>query len=381
MEKTINPFLLKGYAGKEYFCNRERELSILIENIQNGIDTTLISPRRMGKTGLILRLIDQLQTQKEIETLYVDIYASQDLSQMIKLISEAMLRKFPEKSSVGRRFLTFLKSFRPTISYDPLSGEPQVSILYQTAEEREYTLRGLFEFLDDQKKTVLLAIDEFQQINEYPEKNVEALLRSYIQHLKNVRFIYCGSKRSMMIDMFSNAKKPFYSTSNFLFLEEIDENKYGQFIKETFAKYGRIINEDALKLTLRWTMLHTYYTQILCNRLFSANKEIIDIELFKETGLSLLKSHEQVFFQYRDLLTSAQWNYLIAIANEGKISKITSQDFLAKHKIGTPANSRRLCDALTKKELIMKVSGPKGASYRIYDVFFMHWLKMEFGTK
>ena len=107
MKNIINPFVIKGYVSKEYFCDRIDELEILHRNVQNGGNTTLISPRKMGKSGLIFRYFDELPT--EIQSIYVDIYSSRSLHDFIKLMTEAIVLRFPEKSKIGKEFMKFLK--------------------------------------------------------------------------------------------------------------------------------------------------------------------------------------------------------------------------------------------------------------------------------
>ena len=170
----MNPFLVKGYVSPEYFCDREKETEALLRNIQNGVDTTLISPRKYGKTGLILHLFDAIQRKKlPYETLYVDVFATRSLSDFIKVVAEAVMKKFPEKTHIGSKFITFIKGLRPVISYDSLTGVPQVQFNYQMAAEKEHTLSGLLEFINSQQIDIVLAIDEFQQIAEYPETNMD----------------------------------------------------------------------------------------------------------------------------------------------------------------------------------------------------------------
>lgn len=174
-----NPFIIKSYETKELFCDREEELQQLLRNATGHNDTTLISQRRIGKTGLILRLFDELSsTHPDIQTIYMDIFASQSLDDFIKMMAEAAMRAFRPKSSILDKLMVFIKALRPQISFDPITGEPQLQISYQTTHEKEYTLRGLFEFLDGQNTPIVMAIDEFQQIREYPEQNMEALLRT-----------------------------------------------------------------------------------------------------------------------------------------------------------------------------------------------------------
>ncbi len=374
---TNNPFIIKGSIPKDLFCDRVNEMQILERNVRSGVDTTLVSPRRMGKTGLIFRFFDEV-VGDETETLYVDIYASRDINDLINMLAEAILLKFPEKTLIGKRFIDFLKGMRPSISFDPLSGAPKVSIVHQNDHQKEYSLKSLLEFIDQQKKTILVAIDEFQQINEYPEKNTEALLRSHIQQLKQTRFIFCGSKRSVLLDMFSNAKRPFYSSTQFLSLEAIEKNTYAAFIKDIFEKHNRNILPESIEYILEWSRRHTFYTQRLCNQIFSSGYKKIGINEVKEACLSLLKGNEAIFFQYRQLLTPAQWNFLIALAKEGVVHHITAQDFLARHGIGTPANAKRINESLIEKELILDTPDMKGNTYRVYDVFFSRWLEMEY---
>ena len=166
-----NPFTIKAYESKELFCDREEELQLMLRNCVNCTDMTLISQRRIGKTGLVLRLFDELKDVKpDIHTIYLDIFASRNIDDFIKLMAEAAMRSFQPKTSIGEKLLTFIKSLRPQLTFDNITGEPQLQIAYQTAHEKEYTLRGLFEFLDSQNEHIVIAIDEFQQIRDYPEK-------------------------------------------------------------------------------------------------------------------------------------------------------------------------------------------------------------------
>jgi hypothetical protein len=376
-----NPFPLKGYVSKDLFCDRESELNQLFINQQNGVDTTLISPRRMGKTGLIHRLfdyIDQESKGKKPILIFVDIFPSRNLEDFIKLLAEAILTQIPVQSTIGERFMHFIKSLRPTFTYDPLTGQPQLQLFYQSEADKAHTLLSLFSFLDQQGKNVLLAVDEFQQINNYPEQQTEALLRTHIQSLKHTHFIFSGSKRSLMVDLFSNAKRPFYASTQFLELAPIPTATYEVFIKNNFMRYQRTINEEALRAIMTWSKGYTYYTQCLCNALFASGATIIDINQVNKASNDLLARQEPVFLQYRSLLTSAQWNYLIAVAKEQVVRQITSQTFLRTHGIGTPANSTRLAKSLLEKDLLLETITKEGKSIQVYDVFFSRWLEQTY---
>jgi hypothetical protein len=274
--------------------------------------------------------------------------------------------------------MDFIKGFRPMIGYDSLTGQPQIQISYQSAQEKEYTLLGLLRFLENQGDKIVVAIDEFQQISDYPEKNIEALLRTYTQNLSNIHFIFCGSRKAMMIDLFSNVKRPFYASTQYLSLEKIDSEVYSKFILDHFAESGIGMTEDSLAMVLDWSLLHTFYTQSLCNMLYYMADDQVTIDTVKRACVELLKRNEPVFYQYRQLLTSAQWNFLIAIAKEGEVKQLTAQKFIAKYEIGTPANARRISRALVEKELLLEITNKKVTTYRVYDVFLSRWLENEY---
>lgn len=371
-----NPFIIKSYESKDLFCDREKELQLMLRNCVNQSDMTLISQRRMGKTGLILRLFDELKTTSpDIHTIYLDIFASRNIDDFIKLLAEATMKSFPVKTSIGERLMKFIKSLRPQLSFDNITGEPQLQIAYQTAHEKEYTLRGLFDFLDSQEAPIVIAIDEFQQIRDYPEQNMEALLRTYIQQMHNLTFIFCGSKKHLMADIFTNEKKPFYASTSFVSLSKIDEAPYTAFIRRLFEERQRSITSEAIQFILTWTRRHTYYTQQLCHTIYANGNQNIDLEEVKLACSQLMQQSESVYLQYRQMLTDKQWDYLIAIAKEESVQQITASAFLKRHKIGTPSVSRRLADALCEKGLLNDDSTLDGTVYSVSDVFLSHWME------
>ena len=371
-----NPFIIKPYESRDLFCDRENELKLMLNNCVNQANTTLISQRRLGKTGLIFRLFDELRTSHpEIHTIYLDIFPSRCIDDFIKLLAEATMRAFQPKSSIGDRFMSFIKSLRPQLSFDNITGGPQLQIAYQTAHEKEYTLKGLFDFLESQGEPIVIAIDEFQQIREYPEQNIEALLRSYIQQLHNLTFIFCGSKKHLMTDIFANEKKPFYSSTMFVALGKISEEAYSAFIRRLFARGGRSITDDALRFVLSWTRRHTFFTQQLCHTIYSNGSMAITIDVVKIACEQLIQQGEAVYLQYRQMLTDKQWNFLIAVAKEGSVHQITATGFLTRYKIGSPSISRRIADALCEKGLLEAQITLNGTEYELNDVFLSRWME------
>jgi hypothetical protein len=371
-----NPFIVNNYKSKDLFCDREEELQLMLRNCLNQTNMTLISQRRLGKTGLIFRLFDEIKVSyPNIQTIYVDIFASDNIDGFIKLFAEAALSAIPEKSTLGKRLVNYIRSFRPLITYDTLTGQPQMQISYQTAHEKEYTLHGIFDFLDGQNIPIVIAIDEFQQIREYPEQNIEALLRTYIQQCKNLTFIFSGSKKHIMADIFANERKPFYSSTTFVSLGKISEEPYAAFIRQLFGSGKRSITDEALRFVLDWTQRVTYYTQQLCHTLYANGKKTIGLAEVKSTCNQLLKQNEAIYLQYRQMLPDKQWNYLIAVAKEGGVRQITASDFLKRNKIAGASASRQMADALVEKGLLHAEATLEGVVYSVDDIFFSHWLE------
>ena len=370
-----NPFILEPYRSKAFFCDREKETEEIIRNITNGRNTTLISPRRLGKTGLIFRVFDEMEVRKlPFETIYVDISDTLSIEEFIKAISDAVVGKLGKQQKITAFFKT-LKSVRPLLGIDPLTGSPQVSFTFADDNEKQSTLKEVLDYRESYPQMVVLAIDEFQQIREYNDVNMEAILRKHIQHLHNVRFIYCGSKKHTMTDMFTNAKKPFYESTSFSYLSKLPVPVYATFIKEKFTSAGKTIDDDSISYIIEWTKDHTYYTQRLCNEVFSlSGKNVVKNDIVSAIQ-SILDSERDRFQEIRRLVTRSQWKMLEALAREGSVSQITSAAFLSKYKISSGPTALRNIKALMDKELVLATTTDEGTSYSVYNVFLSRYLE------
>ena len=369
-----NPFILEPFKSKAYFCDREKETEEIIRKITNGRNTTLISPRRLGKTGLIFRVFDEIKERKlPYETIYCDISDTLSIEAFIKVISEAVVGRLGKQQKITAFFKT-LKSVRPLLGIDPLTGSPQVSFTFADDNQKQSTLKEVLGYLESYPQMVVLAIDEFQQIREYGDVNMEAILRKHIQHLHNVRFIFCGSKKHTMTDMFTNAKKPFYESTAFLYLSKLPIPVYSAFIKEKFALAGKTIDDDSIGFIIEWTKDHTYYTQRLCNEVFSLSGEAIGRKDIVTAIQTILDSERDRFQEIRRLVTRSQWKMLAAIAMEDSVSQITSAAFLSKYKISSGPTALRNIKALIDKELVLATTTENGTGYSVYNVFLSRFL-------
>ena len=371
----MNPFLINNYEGAAFFCDREQETLALLSNFKNNRNTTIFAQRRIGKTALIQHLFTKLKSNRGYACLYLDIYATQNLKNFTNELANAIYKVFPENLSIGKKFREAIKLLRPIISIDSMSGAPELSLDISKPHQFEKTIPQLLQFLDSRNIKILIAIDEFQQILNYPEKNVEALLRTCIQQLKNVNFIFCGSNQNLMHHIFHSAKRPFYASTATLHLEKIATPIYADFIKFHFAQGKKRISEEAVQMILELTKAHTYYTQMLCHTLFASPEKKIGTAFVLTTLAAILRENEGTYFQYRNLLTPLQWILLKSIAKEDCLFKPYSKNFVGNYHLGSAAIVKRGLDALLQKEMVYYHSTTETPYYEVHDEFLAHWLK------
>jgi AAA+ ATPase superfamily predicted ATPase len=373
MKKPSTPFPTTGYYGPEYFCDREKETKILLENIRGGSSTILTAQRRIGKTALIMHVMGKLSSGTR--GIYLDILPTETLNGFLNEFASAVIRDVSDKRNPGKKLWDFIKSLRPTLTFDMLTGAPQVSF---TLKEQEVNrqIEAIIKFLEKQDDKFVIAIDEFQQILKYPEKNSDAWFRSVIQKLRNVGFIFSGSQQHLMTELFTIPSKPFYNSARMMKIGKIDHDKYLSFISEKMAENRIVITEDIIDQILDWTDNHTFYVQLLCNRVFlRGNREVTEPD-WKEEAERLLQEQEPVFFNYRGMLTTAQWNLLKAAALESELYEPTGYNFISRHNLGNPATVLRTLQALLRMELIYFDYDQEGRKYyKINDLLFRRWVE------
>lgn len=368
-----NPFLITGYYSPEFFCDRKTETETILDALHNGRNITLIAPRRMGKTGLIRNAFYHLKEQKlDVVTIYMDIYSTQSLGDLVRLFANSVLGELdtvPQKAF--NRIAQFIRSCRPVFTFDELTGTPKVTVDIASAEE-ESTLKEIFDYLGSSEKQCCIAIDEFQQIAEYPEKGVEALLRSYIQFLPNVNFIFAGSKQHVMQEMFSSSKRPFYQSTQLLTIGAINKCEYADFAMRHFSNHGVRLPREVFDVIYDRFDGHTWYIQNLLNRLYGYNK---DVEKDLVT-YALEQIVAEQSYSYVDLLkaySAGHVRLLKAIAQEGCVKEVLSGNFISKHKLRAASSVNAALKKLLANELVYQTAD----GYIIYDRFMNEWLRSQ----
>lgn len=370
----INPFITSGYLSPTYFCDRVTETNAVLRYLTNGNHVALISPRRLGKTGLIAHCFYQNSVQQEYYTFLIDIYATKNLQEFVFELGKSILnglRPFGRKA--WDIFLGSLTSLRSSISFD-YTGSPSWNLEMGDIKTPAITLDEVFRYLEHADKPCLVAIDEFQAIAKYPEKNVEALLRTQIQHCSNATFIFSGSQRHMMGEIFTSPSRPFYQSTAIMDLKPIQEEVYCEFAQQHFSRNGKHIETDAVHKVYQHFEGVTWYIQFVLNSLYSLTQEGETCTADKvETAIDNILS--QLNFTYSSLLfqlPAKQKEVLMAICKEGKIKEITSSKFLSTYKL-TASSVQGAVKGLLDKDFITYELG----IYSVYDKFFEEWLRRQ----
>ncbi len=369
--KPHNPFLIAGYHSPEFFCDRKAETAAILDALGNGRNVTLIAPRRMGKTGLIRHAFYGLKVQNpDIVTLYMDIYPTQSLGDFVRLFANTVLGQLdsvPQKAL--SRISQFIRSCRPVFTFDEMTGAPKVTVDVSPAEE-ECTLKEIFDYLGSSEKRCYIAIDEFQQIAEYAERGVEALLRSYIQFLPNVNFIFAGSKQHVMQEMFASSKRPFYQSTQLLDIGPINRDEYADFAMGHFAANELQLPREVFDKVYDKFNGHTWYIQNVLNRLYGYNRDV-EMDLVSYAVEQIVAEQS---YSYEGLLkaySAGHVRLLKAIAKEGCVKEALAGDFISKYRLHAASSVSVALKKLIGNELVYQTA----EGYIIYDRFMGEWLR------
>ena len=376
--RPINPFYTTNVIPAQYFCDREKETDNLALEIESGNNVLLMSPRRMGKTGLINHLFDDSRIKKKYNTFFIDIYDTSTLSELAFRLGKEVYDKmsiWDKARATG--FLGVLKSLRGELSVDPVSMVPRFALSVGQIMNPETTLDEILEYLNKMDKPCIVAIDEFQQIADYEDKNVEAVLRTKIQRLGNIRFIFCGSERHLLTQMFLTKSRPFYRSTSTIVLDRIEKPKYISFAKKLFKSYGKAVSDEAVSTLYDMVDGYTYYLQRTMSYAFSrtAEKEELDLPGCMALLEQLIQTESSNFKSVLSLLSASQREVLYAIAMAGKAVNILSRGFVSKYHLGVPSSVQSAVRSLLKKQLISR----SGDVYSIEDKYLELYLKLDSG--
>ncbi len=374
MEQEQNPFIIIGKIKPEYFCDRVEESARIIRSVENGNNLVLISPRRMGKTGLIQFCYEEPQISNKYFTFFIDILHTSSLREFTFLLGHEIFRTLlPAGQKVLQTFMQTLKSLNGSFGFDVQTGLPTFNIALGDISQPEYTLEEIFSYLSHTEKPCIVAIDEFQQINRYPEKNIEALLRTYIQKMGNTHFVFAGSERHIMQEMFTSNARPFYRSADILELKAIEKDVYVPWIVNHFVSNQREIDENDVVWIYELFKGHTYYIQKVFNEAFADTPrgEICTREMLQNAIDRILDSTDTIYREILSNIPEKQKELLYAIARADEAERVTSSEFVKRHKLTSASSVQSAVNKLLEKDIITQIN----KTFSLTDKFFAMWIR------
>lgn len=380
MAKEVNPFIVTGKIEPQYFCDRIEESARLIKSITNGNNMVIISPRRMGKTGLIQFCYEKPEIKNEYYTFFIDILHTSSLREFTYLLGREIFETLlPRSKKMTTLFIQTLKSISGKFGFDPISGLPAFNIELGDIERPEYTLDEIFCYLATADKPCIVAIDEFQQVAKYPEKNIEALLRTHIQKIRNSNFIFAGSERHMMQEMFLSASRPFYHSADILELKAIVPEIYIPFIVRHFEQRNRRIEATNVEKVYALFKGHTYYIQKTFNEAFADTPigKGCTLDTIREAITNMVAANDTIFREILSNIPEKQKELLYAIAKDGEAERITSAQFIKRHKLSSASSVQSAVKKLLEKDVITEIN----KTFSVTDKLFAMWINQIYGNK
>ena len=371
------PFIFGKSSDLINFTDREEETSRLEMNLKSLINTTIISPRRWGKTSLVENVAKKIRAEsKNIKVCMLDIFNVRNETEFYEYFAKEVLKGtsscWEEMADNAKKFLSHLS---PKITFLPDSqAEISFGVDWETLQKSPDEILNLPETIAKAKKiSVIVCVDEFQAIGDFSESiAMQRKLRSHWQHHHNVGYCLYGSKRTMLLDIFSNASMPFYKFGDIMFLEKISNKNWSEFIKKRFEDTGKKITFEQAGYLAELVDNHSYYVQQLAQQAWLRTKTSCSETIIDESLQGIKNQLSLLFIGQIETMTSTQINFLKAVL-DGEIA-FTSQENLKKYRLGTSANLKKIKNALISREII-DISAQK---VDILDPIFKLWLKEEF---
>ena len=368
------PFVFGVRVEGDAFTDRKEETERLKANFTYGVNTILISPRRMGKTSLVDKVCSLVEDE-HIRIAHIDAFGCRSEHDFVNAFATAVVRATSGKwDEWMENAKVFLSRFVPKISFgqDPMT-DFSISLEYNPHNTTTEEVLQLPEVIAKAKGIrIVVCIDEFQQLGDFPDSlTFQKKLRGVWQRQSHVSYCLYGSKKHMMEQMFQNQSYPFYRFGDLFYLDKISEDDWAAYIRERFKVTGKRISDDLARVICSVTDRYSSYVQQLAWLVWlKAQNEATMADVQYAIG-RLLDACEPLFIQQTEELSAYQMNFLHALAN-GVHTGFTQSSVLSGYRLGTAANVTRLRKALIEKDLIT-VSTPK--HLEISDPILTLWLK------
>jgi len=371
------PFIYGKSSDNVNFTDREEESERLERNFKSLINTTIVSPRRWGKTSLVENVAEKIRTEnKDIKVCVLDIFNVRSENEFYEHFAKGILKGTASRwEEMAENAKTFLSHLLPKITFLPDSqAEISFGISWETLERSPDEILNLPQTIAKAKNiSVIVCIDEFQSIVDFSESLAfQRKLRSHWQHHHNVGYCIYGSKRTMLLDIFSNAAMPFYKFGDIMFLEKISNKNWGKFIKKRFEDTDKKISIEQAEYLAQLVDNHSYYVQQLAQQSWLRTKTSCSKAIIDDSLQSIKNQLSLLFVGQIETMTATQINFLKAVL-DGETA-FSSQENLQKYRLGSSANLKNIKNALVSREII-DIFAKK---IEILDPIFKLWLKEDF---
>ena len=372
-----SPFIYGSTVSNQSFTDRENEIRKLTDNLLGGINTTIISPRRWGKTSLVEHVTDSIKSKHpKIKIAMIDLFTVNSEEEFMEKFAGEVLKASSSKwHEWVKNSKKIFKNIIPKIqvSVDPVNNF-SISFDWKEIKKHGDEILNLAETVAKQKKIKLIVcLDEFQSIAGFPDyENFEKRLRAIWQRQKEVTYCIYGSQRHMMTEIFNKPSKPFYRFGDVIMLGRIEREKWISYICDSFTATGKKIGKAEAGMIADLMQCHSWYVQQLSHYTWNLTKKLATGTEITNALNELLSSNMPLYQRETEILSTTQLNLLKAVANGEK--QLTSAKVMNEFRLGTPHN-------VSKNKILLinnDVLGDSGDGYFFLDPAFELWFRKTF---
>jgi len=368
------PFVFGRVAVKADFTNRKMEIARLKDNFRMLVNTVIISPRRWGKTSLVFRVSEELRKEEPgLKICRIDLFNVRDEAEFYVSLAREVLQATSTKwEEVGQSAMKFLSRLIPRITFSPdQQNEISFGIGWEELKKNPDDILDLAEAIALEKKIrIVVCIDEFQNITEFTQPLAfQKKLRSHWQKHTQVAYCLFGSKRHMLLDVFTHSSMPFYNFGQIIYLDKISQQDWISFIGERFRETGKQIGPEEASMIASLAENHPYYVQQLAQQAWLRTTKHCSKEIVKASHQSLTDQLSLLFTGLTHSLSNGQLGLLKALLSGEK--QLSSQASLKKYRLGTSGNVSRLKKTLVDKDIL----DLQGENLTFQDPVYACWLR------
>lgn len=368
------PFTYGRVTASDDFTNRSEEIALLKRNFLAGVNSILISPRRWGKTSLLRRVTEELTLeQKDIRICHIDIFDLRNEHQFYVALANGVLQA---TSSRWEEFVKdakqFLGALVPTITFSPdMQTGVSFGVGWEEIERNPEEILDLAERVAERKKIrIIVCIDEFQSLASFADPLAfQKKLRARWQNHRHVTYCLYGSKRHMLLEVFTDSSMPFYKFGELLYLKKIGTEEWIPFIRRRFSDTGKEISEEDARLIAQLAENHPYYVQQLAQQSWFRTGRKCNREIILSAREDIVGQLGLLFSNITERFSATQMGLLRAIIAGEK--QLSAQQTLLQYRLGTSANVVRVKRGLIESEVL----DDSGGELTFLDPMFRHWLE------